>query len=67
MTLREYVLLHDSTSNENVHIRSVLVAQLFEAILFLYEQRVAHRDLKSDNILLQLNDAGKRTTHCQQH
>jgi PTEN induced putative kinase 1 len=61
MTLREYVLLHDNTLSENMHKRTVLVAQLFEAIAFLYEQRVAHRDLKSDNILLQLDEVGKVT------
>lgn len=45
-------------SPESVHKRSVMVAQLFEAVDFLHRQKVAHRDLKSDNILLHMEHEG---------
>ncbi|VDK46516.1 unnamed protein product [Anisakis simplex] len=48
MTLREYVL----TVKRNLWSARVLFAQLLEAIVFLYENMISHRDMKSDNILL---------------
>lgn len=33
-----------------------MFGQLMEALVFLYEQSVSHRDLKSDNILLDFDD-----------
>lgn len=48
MTLREFLLTCDPT----VRTRVLLIAQLLEAIRFLNEQKIAHRDLKSNNILL---------------
>lgn len=38
--------------------RSAMVAQLFEAINFLSTEKVAHRDLKSDNILVEMDISG---------
>uniref|UniRef100_A0A183U195 non-specific serine/threonine protein kinase n=1 Tax=Toxocara canis TaxID=6265 RepID=A0A183U195_TOXCA len=48
MTLREYVL----TVKRNYWIARVMLGQLLEAIVFLYEHTISHRDMKSDNILL---------------
>lgn len=39
-----------------IRTRILIFAQLLEAIAHLYRYGVAHRDLKSDNILIDLND-----------
>ncbi|MFH4976470.1 hypothetical protein AB6A40_003179 [Gnathostoma spinigerum] len=51
MTLREYVL----TQKRNYWTCSVMFGQLLEAIVYLYDHTVCHRDMKSDNILLDFN------------
>uniref|UniRef100_A0A915BDM6 non-specific serine/threonine protein kinase n=1 Tax=Parascaris univalens TaxID=6257 RepID=A0A915BDM6_PARUN len=48
MTLREYML----TMKRNYWTARVMFGQLLEAIVFLYEHTISHRDMKSDNILL---------------
>ncbi|KAH7709427.1 NKF2 protein kinase [Aphelenchoides avenae] len=48
MTLREYVL----TRPRNYWHGRVMFGQLLEAIVFLQEHLISHRDIKSDNILL---------------
>lgn len=40
------------------HTSMLLLAQLLEAVVHINMQGVAHRDLKSDNILLDLQDDG---------
>ena len=52
MTLREYLL----TCSASKRARLGLIGQLFEALVFLDEMRVAHRDVKSDNVLVQFDD-----------
>lgn len=54
MTLREYVL----TMKRNYWTARVMFGQLLEAIVFLYEHTISHRDMKSDNILLDFNYPG---------
>lgn len=48
MTLREYIL----TRKRNYWTGRVLFGQLLEAIVFLFDNQISHRDMKSDNILL---------------
>lgn len=54
-TLREYVL----TYKRNYWSGRVMFGQLLEALVFLYENNVSHRDLKSDNILLDFDNESK--------
>lgn len=49
MTLKDYL----STYNPSMKVRTMLLAQLLEGILHLSNYAVAHRDLKSNNILLE--------------
>ncbi|KAJ1373262.1 hypothetical protein KIN20_035622 [Parelaphostrongylus tenuis] len=53
MTLRDYV--KDFKHQHNYHVARVLFGQLLEGCVFLYENVVAQRDMKSDNILLEFN------------
>lgn len=52
------------TNNETVPMRTriLLFAQLLEAVAHLYRYGVAHRDLKSDNILIDLNEHDSQPT-----
>lgn len=52
---------------KQVRTQTVLVGQLLEAINFLHEEKVAHRDLKSDNILLDMDSLGKLSIICFTH
>ncbi|VDD97245.1 unnamed protein product [Enterobius vermicularis] len=58
MTLREYVLI----MKRNYWKARVMYAQLLEAITYLYDHTISHRDLKSDNILLDF-DSDEDTPH----
>ncbi|XP_055254800.1 serine/threonine-protein kinase PINK1, mitochondrial [Moschus berezovskii] len=58
-TLRQY--LHGNTPSPR--LASVMTLQLLEGVDHLVQQGVAHRDLKSDNILVEL-DAGGCPTGC---
>uniref|UniRef100_A0A914WE57 non-specific serine/threonine protein kinase n=1 Tax=Plectus sambesii TaxID=2011161 RepID=A0A914WE57_9BILA len=51
MTLREYML----TCKRNYWNSRVMFGQLLEAMVYLFEHQVSHRDLKSDNILVDFN------------
>lgn len=53
MTLREYV--KDFNQKRSYHVGRVLLGQLLEGCVFLYENTVSQRDMKSDNILLEFN------------
>ena len=55
MTLREYVL----TRRSSQRTRHVLLGQLLEAIVCVSDAQFAHRDLKSDNVLLSFDDEGE--------
>ncbi|VDO94750.1 unnamed protein product [Soboliphyme baturini] len=52
MTLREYLLLYKPDPLAGV----VLYGQLLESLLYLSKCRVAHRDLKSNNILVSFDN-----------
>lgn len=54
MTLRDYVL----TQKRNYWSGRVMFGQLLEAIVFLYEHKISHRDMKSDNVLLDFDYDG---------
>jgi serine/threonine protein kinase len=47
------------THKRNYWTGRIMFGQLLEAIVFLHEQQVAHRDMKSDNILLDFDDESK--------
>ncbi|VDL81826.1 unnamed protein product [Nippostrongylus brasiliensis] len=53
MTLREYV--KDFKRRRSYHVARVLLGQLLEGCVFLFENTVSQRDMKSDNILLEFN------------
>uniref|UniRef100_A0AC34FFW5 Protein kinase domain-containing protein n=1 Tax=Panagrolaimus sp. ES5 TaxID=591445 RepID=A0AC34FFW5_9BILA len=55
MTLREYVI----TQKRNYWTSRVMYGQLLEAIVFLYEHCISHRDMKSDNCLVDFNFDGE--------
>ncbi|VDP53584.1 unnamed protein product [Heligmosomoides polygyrus] len=57
MTLREYV--KDFNQKRSYHVGRVLLGQLLEGCVFLYENTVSQRDMKSDNILLEFNCPGQ--------
>lgn len=46
----------NNTTDIKIRTRILLFAQLLEAIAHLNRHGIAHRDLKSDNILIELND-----------
>jgi serine/threonine protein kinase len=48
LTLNEYIQLNQPTKHE----RLLLFAQLIEALLYLNNHSIVHRDLKSDNLLI---------------
>ncbi|VDO30669.1 unnamed protein product [Haemonchus placei] len=54
MTLREYV--KDFRRKRSYHVARILFGQLLEGCVFLYENVVSQRDMKSDNILLEFDN-----------
>lgn len=54
MTLGEYLRSHTLTSQESI----LLLIQLLEAVVHLQNYGIAHRDLKSDNILIEFDSHG---------
>lgn len=52
LTLKEYLLNHDVSLRESI----LLLAQLLEGVAHMNAHDIAHRDLKSDNILLDLSE-----------
>ncbi|PAV56727.1 hypothetical protein WR25_04996 isoform A [Diploscapter pachys] len=52
MTLHNYVLTH----RRGALTCKVMVGQLLEGVVYLYDHCIAHRDMKSDNILLEFDD-----------
>lgn len=55
-TLRQYLC----ENTPSPRLATVMVLQLLEAVDHLVQQGVAHRDLKSDNILVELDAGGSR-------
>jgi PTEN induced putative kinase 1 len=55
MTLREYMI----TQKRNYWTSRVMYGQLLEAIVFLYDHCISHRDMKSDNCLCDFDYDGE--------
>ncbi|XP_030624833.1 serine/threonine-protein kinase PINK1, mitochondrial [Chanos chanos] len=53
-TLRQYLQVHEPSWREG----SLMVLQLLEGVDHLCKQGIAHRDLKSDNVLLEFDSVG---------
>ncbi|XP_043915226.1 serine/threonine-protein kinase PINK1, mitochondrial [Protopterus annectens] len=53
-TLRQYL----SGTLPDVRVAAMMILQLLEGVDHLVKQRIAHRDLKSDNILVELDASG---------
>lgn len=56
MTLRDYLV--DLKRKCEDRTARILFGQLLEGCVFLYNNMVAQRDMKSDNILLEFDDPG---------
>lgn len=54
VTLKQY--LESRSVHDNVRVSILLLAQLLEAVAHMNANGIAHRDLKSDNILLDLSE-----------
>lgn len=54
MTLRQYLQQY----NPDIHTRCLLLTQLLEGIVHLGNHGIAHRDIKSDNLFLELSAYG---------
>ncbi|CAF3802540.1 unnamed protein product [Rotaria sordida] len=54
LTLNQYIQLN----KPNIHERLLLFSQLLEALLYLNNHSIVHRDLKSDNLLI-CNETGE--------
>lgn len=52
LTLKQYLLNHDVSLRQSI----LLLAQLLEGVAHMNAHGIAHRDLKSDNILLDLSE-----------
>ncbi|KOC64392.1 Serine/threonine-protein kinase PINK1, mitochondrial [Habropoda laboriosa] len=52
ITLKQYLIDHNLSMRESI----LLLAQLLESVIHLNAHGIAHRDLKSDNILLDLSE-----------
>ncbi|CAM2104410.1 unnamed protein product [Caretta caretta] len=53
-TLRQYL----SERNSDAHLSTLMILQLLEGVDHLVRHGIAHRDLKSDNILVEFDSAG---------
>lgn len=59
MTLADYVNFY----RRNYWTGRVLFGQLLEGCVFLYDNKISQRDMKSDNILLQFDDGDSEAPH----
>uniref|UniRef100_A0A7E4ZVL3 non-specific serine/threonine protein kinase n=1 Tax=Panagrellus redivivus TaxID=6233 RepID=A0A7E4ZVL3_PANRE len=55
MTLYDYM----RTCKRNYYTGRVMYGQLLEAIVFLNAHKISHRDMKSDNVLLEFDEEGE--------